>query len=152
MVALRKSGETYVHKIANIVLLAFRGPCPKGQVCCHLDGDSLNNRIENLRWDTQKSNARDSIAHGTFSKPPIFYGESHHNVTISDSDVLKIRSIPYYRGLFADMARKYNVAEITIGRIYKGLSRGAGDESAGIYQIIKNTRGPEHPQRAALSL
>ena len=52
----------YAHRL---VLLAFRGPAPEQHEGCHEDGDSLNNRLDNLRWDTRSGNVQDSIRHGT---------------------------------------------------------------------------------------
>lgn len=52
----------YAHRL---VLLAFVGPAPKGQEGCHADGNPLNNRLDNLRWDTRSGNVQDSIRHGT---------------------------------------------------------------------------------------
>ena len=51
----------YIHRL---VRLAFRGPAPKGHEGCHYDGDSLNNRLDNLRWDTRAGNVQDTIRHG----------------------------------------------------------------------------------------
>ncbi len=47
------------------VLLAFVGPCPEGMEACHNNGDPLDNRVENLRWDTRSNNTLDKVAHGT---------------------------------------------------------------------------------------
>lgn len=58
--------------IHRLVLSTFLGPCPPGMVACHSDGDIRNNRLENLRWDTPKSNTADAIRHGTFIFPPVF--------------------------------------------------------------------------------
>lgn len=52
----------YVH---TLVLEHFVGPRPEGHEACHGDGNGMNNRIDNLRWDTHKSNMADSIEHGT---------------------------------------------------------------------------------------
>lgn len=46
------------------VLLAFIGPCLDGMECCHNNGDPLDNRLENLRWDTRQANTIDKINHG----------------------------------------------------------------------------------------
>jgi hypothetical protein len=123
LVSLRENGKTYTLRLHRLVLGAFVGPCPKGKEGCHNDGNPLNNNIKNLRWDTRKANAHDSVRHGTYSPPPVLFGESHPNATISDSDVAQIRKIKYQRGLYSSLARKYNVAPITIRRIYKGDSR-----------------------------
>jgi len=50
----------YVHRL---VLFAFVGaPDDPKADACHNDGDSMNNRIENLRWDTRSNNLKE--AHG----------------------------------------------------------------------------------------
>lgn len=44
-------------KVHRLVCEAFHGPPPfDGAVVIHLDEDATNNRIENLRWGTQKEN------------------------------------------------------------------------------------------------
>jgi len=123
LVTLRKDRKSYETKMHHLVLNAFIGPCPQGMECCHDDGNPLNNYYKNLRWDTHKENQKDSVKHGTKTNPPIFTGEAHHNSTISDKDVDKIRSKQYYHGLYADLARKFDVALVTISRIYNHQSR-----------------------------
>lgn len=53
----------YAHQL---VLETFIGPRPKGMVTCHNNGNASDNRLENLRWDTQSANIYDSIKHGTY--------------------------------------------------------------------------------------
>lgn len=52
-------------KISRLVLLAFVGPAPEGEECCHGNGDSTDSRLVNLRWDTHSSNTLDEVSHGT---------------------------------------------------------------------------------------
>lgn len=47
-----------------LVLEAFIGPRPDGNIIRHLDGNSLNNTLSNLRWGTQAANVADTIRHG----------------------------------------------------------------------------------------
>lgn len=53
------------HYVHTLVLEAFTGPRPDGHEGCHNDGNPLNNRADNLRWDTASANQRDRLTHGT---------------------------------------------------------------------------------------
>ena len=55
-VRLNRSGEQRWKKVHRLVCEAWRGPCPDGHECGHLDGDRLNNQPENLVWVTRKEN------------------------------------------------------------------------------------------------
>lgn len=67
--AYGKEKSVFVHVL---VLSAFKGPRPNGLVCCHNNGNSADNRFENLRWDTQSSNNGDRYRHGHY---PVKYSE-----------------------------------------------------------------------------
>src|SRR5439155_828868 len=54
---------TSVH-VHRLVLEAFVGPPPEGAVACHENGNGYDNRVANLRWDTRKANAADTVRHG----------------------------------------------------------------------------------------
>lgn len=54
--------NNYVH---HAVLEAFVGPRPENAEACHGNGDHKDNRLENLRWDTQSENMYDRVRHGT---------------------------------------------------------------------------------------
>jgi hypothetical protein len=122
-VALRKSGKTLTFRVHRLVLDAFSGPCPIGAEGCHNNGNALDNRIENLRWDTHKENIRDSIAHGTKTSPPVSLGESHHAVKVTDAQVAELRAAPYVPGLFTSYARKWGITATTVSRLYWRKSR-----------------------------
>ncbi|AXF51648.1 HNH endonuclease [Mycobacterium phage Constella] len=61
---LHAGGHGRMHRVHRLVLEAFVGPPPEGMVACHNNGDALDNRVENLRWDTQAENNRDIVRHG----------------------------------------------------------------------------------------
>ena len=65
VVTLCVGGEKTIKNVGPLVLTAFVGPRPEGLVTCHNDGDPANNRVSNLRWDTQSNNLFDAVAHGT---------------------------------------------------------------------------------------
>lgn len=54
--------------IHQLVAYAFLGPCPEGQEVRHLDGDPLNNVLDNLAYGTRSQNQFDAVLHGTHSK------------------------------------------------------------------------------------
>lgn len=53
-------------RVHRLVLLAFIGPPAESDFeACHVNGNSRDNRLENLRWDTVKANRHDKRTHGT---------------------------------------------------------------------------------------
>lgn len=58
----RRFRDKYLH---HIVLEAFVGPRPPGMQCRHLNGNSLDNRLENLQWGTAREDNYDRVRHGT---------------------------------------------------------------------------------------
>ncbi|MCW2767558.1 MAG: hypothetical protein JWO11_3517 [Nocardioides sp.] len=59
------TGRYRTHWVHKLVLTAFIGSRPDGMVACHGPGGSLDNRLSNLRWDTQSGNLHDMRLHGT---------------------------------------------------------------------------------------
>lgn len=58
-----QAGSRIRRKVHHLVLEAFVGPRPPGLVACHGPGGRLDNRLSNLRWDTQRSNVYDMREH-----------------------------------------------------------------------------------------
>lgn len=63
-VALSRGGRARSRYIHQLVLETFVGPRPNKNIACHNDGDPLNNRLDNLRWDTPANNLHDMVRHG----------------------------------------------------------------------------------------
>ena len=72
-------GNKYSVQVGRLVLMAFVGMPEEGQECCHNNGNSQDNSIENLRWDTHLNNNRDRIKHNTYKR-----GSAHHYAKYSD--------------------------------------------------------------------
>ena len=53
---LSKGGVNKPHRVARLVLQAFRGPSPPGMVACHKSHDSTDNSLANLHWLTLRKN------------------------------------------------------------------------------------------------
>ena len=71
------NGKKYSMLLSRAILVAFVGPPENGQLACHNDSDVTNNRLENLRWDSQKGNMKDREVRGLYPK-----GEFHHGAKI----------------------------------------------------------------------
>lgn len=116
MVGLRRGGKTFLRFIHHLVLEAFTGPRPNGTVACHFpDRDPKNNRANNLRWDTQKSNVADKLFHGTHQE-----GEKHGGHVLTMNDVRRIRSEAKARGDIARLSKELGVNWSTIKRALTG--------------------------------
>ena len=65
-----RDGYPVVHgiKLHRLVLEAFVGPRPRGQMCCHADDNPDNNRLDNLRWGTSRENQQDRIRNHSTGK------------------------------------------------------------------------------------
>lgn len=64
-VKLSVNAERVDGRIHVMVLEAFVGPRPDGQVARHLNGNPQDGRLVNLAWGTWEENAQDSLRHGT---------------------------------------------------------------------------------------
>ena len=98
----------YVH---ILVCNAFHGAKPVDRpFACHNNGNSLDNRAGNLRWDDQKGNEADKALHGTKAA-----GARHGRAKLSEEAVGEIR-----RQLAAGMSPSAIAAEhgVTKGCIY----------------------------------
>jgi hypothetical protein len=62
------AGARTKHNVHKLVLNAFRGPRQWWQQSRHLDGDRMNNRLDNLVWGTYAENRADKFKHGRSHK------------------------------------------------------------------------------------
>ena len=60
-VQLYKNSKAKAFLIHILVATAFIGPKPKGYEVNHIDGNKLNNSVDNLEWVTRKRNTRHAI-------------------------------------------------------------------------------------------
>ena len=65
LVNLRDQGKGQTRYVHSLVAEAFIGSRPEGMEVCHNDGDSTNNHLDNLRYDTSSDNELDKVRHGT---------------------------------------------------------------------------------------
>lgn len=101
--------KDWTRKVHHLVLETYVGPRPPGLLGCHNDGNTSNNHVENLRWDTHKSNAQDRRKHGTQVE-----GTKDRRAKLTEFDIPHICN-GYQAGCSAiDIARAYGVSDTTI--------------------------------------
>lgn len=112
----RKLGITRTRTVHVAVCSAFHGPRPsKDMQARHLDGDSTNNRADNLAWGTPEQNAADKLLPG--HAPPL--GK------LSREDVDRMREIATAMGddlNCAEIARQFSVSRYQAWKVVTGRS------------------------------
>ena len=94
--------------IHQLVLAAFEGPAPPGMVVCHNDGNACNNRLENLRYDTQTENVLDVLHSGRPWKK------------LTEDDVQAIRFGAWCGISVRELGLMFGVAHQTISKVLTG--------------------------------
>ena len=104
-------------KRAVLVLEVFVGPRPDGMEACHNNGDPSDDRLENLRWDTRKSNHADKRTHGTHQ-----FGSKLPWSKLDDESVLDIcRRVASGEKQY-EVAALYRVGASAVNKIIGGNS------------------------------
>jgi hypothetical protein len=116
-------GSKVVIRANRLITEVFHGPAPSEEHhACHDDGVRLNNRADNLRWDTPKGNAADQIIHGTRLK-----GALTKQATLTNEQVLQMRLLFCgKRGQIRELSAEFGVSANTVqgvvyGRTYPGI-------------------------------
>jgi hypothetical protein len=116
-VTLVNSGVKKQITVSNLVCEAFHGPkpSPKHEVA-HNDGNSMNNRADNLRWDTRIGNHADKILHGTSLR-----GSRSPNAKINEYKAHGIK-LDLAKGTLTHekIAMKYGISKSIVTRIAVG--------------------------------
>ncbi|WP_369414083.1 NUMOD4 motif-containing HNH endonuclease [Paracandidimonas lactea] len=112
-VNLSRNAKPKVFYIHQLVMLSFVGPQSESADVCHADGDTSNNRLSNLRYDTRAANIVDSQRHGTFSE-----AEVHPCAILTNEQAL---TIYHTTGVPADdLANAHGVSAAVILQIWRG--------------------------------
>ena len=108
--------------VHRVVALAFLGLPPAGRpYCCHRNGDSKDNRVDNLYWGSPKDNVKDAIRHGTYG-----FGEKAPNCRVDDLGVALIRRRRIDGVPVSDLAKSFGLSEGYIYQLCSGRYRMGG--------------------------
>lgn len=133
VVTLCRGEERHARTLHRLVLEAFVGPRPEGMEACHFpDRSPLNNRLDNLRWDTPKANSGDKQVHGT-----IVFGEQQPMAKLTNETAEQAR-LAYAAGASPkDLAAQYGVQLTVMTACLKGRT---WKRAGGPIAAVKNLR------------
>ncbi len=106
----KQKNKFLVHRIVAQVFIDN----PEGKGCVnHKNSIRNDNRVENLEWCTHSENTNHAISNGRIEKR---LGEDHPMSILSESDVIKIRSISD-KYTQQDLANMFGVGRRAIGHV-----------------------------------
>ena len=114
-IVLCNNKKHYTKATHRLVLETYVGPCPKGMECRHLNGNPVDNRLENLCWGTKSENTMDAIQHGTHNCLPT--GKLHIEKLSNTEKDMVVQSYNYGGYTLQELADTYCVTRQTIKRI-----------------------------------
>lgn len=105
----------FVHKLVG---LCFLNNANQYKEINHIDGNKLNNNINNLEWCSRSHNVKEAYRLN-LRKETTYKGEGNITSKLKDVDVLKIRDL-YNKGIsMIKISEMYKVVPGTIGFIVK---------------------------------
>lgn len=102
-------------QVHHLVLSAFAGTRPKGYDGCHNNGNQVDNRSVNLRWDNKKNNNADKKLHSTEQ-----IGEKAPGAKLKNCEVALIKKLLKNKINPDIIAKMFKVARRTISHIKTG--------------------------------
>ncbi len=108
-----KGKEYLAHRLVAIYFI----PNPDNKKTVnHIDGDTRNNRIENLEWCTQTEQMHHAVRTGLLKQR----GEDSHFCKLKENEVSQVLIMLYNGKTCAEIARFFGVARTTISNIKHG--------------------------------
>lgn len=101
-----------------LVLTTFRGPCPLGMECRHLNGIPSDNRLDNIEWNTKSINAKDRTTHGVLKT----FGDHHPQAQLTGDIVRELRGLVASGVSIKDAAEQLEVGYVPAGKAVVGIT------------------------------
>jgi hypothetical protein len=108
--------------IHRLVLETFVGPCPKGMMCRHLDGNPTNNNLNNLVWGTPSENQKDAVRQGTHFQVDNS-GEKHGNCKFLDQEIMEMIDLRKHGFKYKEISDLYDINKNYLESICNGRRR-----------------------------
>ncbi len=123
-VSLYKNKTAKTYKVSRLVISHFVPNVDCKPYCNHIDGNKLNDRLDNLEWCTQKENVHHANSTGLRKA---WKGETSPNSKLKARDILTIRKM-LNEGIYQkDIAKKFGVyqtciSQIKLGKLWKDVA------------------------------
>lgn len=111
-IELCKDGKSRFYLVHKLVARMFLGECSENMQIRHLDGNKINNNLENLKYGTAKENSDDKIIHGTKIR-----GSKVGTSKLKDEDIINIRELNKKGISQGELAKIYKVTQPAISYI-----------------------------------
>lgn len=116
IVTLSANNHRYTRTVHKLVAEAFYGLREnKDIVIRHLNGNCEDNRVENLRYGTQKENMQDAMKQGTVES-----GEKRYNAKFDNKTIKKIKKDLILGATTRQIQDKYGMPQSQVGKILAG--------------------------------
>ena len=103
-----------VHRLVALTYI----PNPKNLTeVNHINGNRIDNRVENLEWMSSIENHRHAFKLGLYEKN---IGSNHYLAKLNDMKVREIKNLLKKGIKQIEISRKYNVSPMTISNIFRG--------------------------------
>lgn len=121
VVTMRKPGKRAQKRIHSLVANAFLVR-PLGSECInHIDGNKMNNHVDNLEWTTLRENCMHAIRIGMIHH---LKGERHPMSKLCESQVLKMRELRASGMTYSELGKAFGVSRRQASDVVRGVNWG----------------------------
>lgn len=127
------SNKHMTRRVHQLVLEAFVGPRPDGHVVMHINDDTTDNRLSNLKYSTPQENLRDMVNKGRSLR-----GDKHPRSLASNSlraEIISLAIAKPYRGSRPEIANILGVSINTVQRVVETYNRTAIQEGKQVAKV-----------------